>query len=634
MNVKKRIAVLGNAWSIEYLKVVMKGIHACAEENNIDVFLFVNYSTTGEREEVNIGDANIFHLLDYASFDGIILLANTFHLNEEYDYLIERLKTIDVPVFSLEYEVPGAIFYGSDNDSGMYELCKHILEEHGVRDVMFISGPEENEESNARRNSLEVALQEKGLSLKEENVLCCNWNYAEVLQLLPGWLDSCTKLPDAIVCANDMMAMATCTVLQKNGINVPKEVIVTGFDHIETAAAFSPSIATVGRRWDDIGYRAVKYLLAAMEGEIFEDMEYVGSVAIPAESCGCHTLEEDVSKRMLERRDSYNRFISGSNLVIHICNLTDTLSRAINGTQLRKKFTEVAWDYSCEGNELYICLVDSFFSSLQGGAPIPKEGYTGKMDLIFGMKDGEICKRQLIDIADLLPASALDDEKPRMYVFLPTYGDEGCFGYVVFGEERPMMYDYSLYNWMRHMNQSLSRVRQNVEMRELNNSLEKLSITDPLTGVYNRMGCEKKAYPFLEECHSRGKNAVLMFADINRMKLINDNYGHLQGDIAICTVAQAITTVLQDDWIVVRYGGDEFIMVGECIDEDEVENQLKEIAACLDNIKDRMQLVYDLKVSLGYVLVRPEESLNMSECLTRAENAMYVMKKRLHKEMK
>lgn len=625
--------MLGNAWSIEYLKVVMKGIRKCAEENNTDIFLFVNYSTNGEREEVNIGDANILHLLDYADFDGIILLANTFHLKEEYDYIIEKLKNINVPAVSLEYEIPGAKFYGSDNDSGMYELCKHILEEHGVKNVMYISGPEDNEENIARRRSLEEALRERGLELKEENVICCNWNYAEVLECLPDWLDQCSELPDAVVCANDMMAMATCTILEDRGIQVPSDVIVTGFDHIETAAAFSPSIATVGRKWDDIGYRAVKYLLCTIEGKEFQDMEYAGSVAIPSESCGCHMLESDISRRMIERRDSYNRFLSGSNIVIHICNLADTLSRAASAEQLRQMFIDAPWDFTCEGNELYVCLSDNFFSSLYGGTPIPKVGYTEKTDVIFGLKDGKIYERELINTSELLPACALNEKDPKLYVFLPTYGDEGCFGYVVFGEERPMMYDYSLYNWMRHMNQSLGRVRQNVAMNVLNNSLSKLSITDPLTGVYNRMGCERKAYPYLEECHSQGKNAVLMFADINRMKLINDNFGHLQGDFAICTVAKAITDVLQDEWIVVRYGGDEFIMVGECVNEEEVELQLRKIEMCLENTKSRMQLPYNLKVSLGYVLVRPEESLNMSECLTRAEDAMYVMKKRLHEEM-
>lgn len=75
-------------------------------------------------------------------------------------------------------------------------------------------------------------------------------------------------------------------------------------------------------------------------------------------------------------------------------------------------------------------------------------------------------------------------------------------------------------------------------------------------------------------------------------------------------------------------------MVGECIDDDYVNELLHKISEHLEEVKLQLQLPYNLKVSLGHVMVKPEETLNMSECLTRAENAMYVMKKRLHAEMK
>ena len=58
---KKRIAVCGNGWSNEYLEVVLSGIRKCAEENNVDIFLLMNYSVGDGDEYKDIGDANIFH---------------------------------------------------------------------------------------------------------------------------------------------------------------------------------------------------------------------------------------------------------------------------------------------------------------------------------------------------------------------------------------------------------------------------------------------------------------------------------------------------------------------------------------------------------------------------------------------
>jgi len=146
------------------------------------------------------------------------------------------------------------------------------------------------------------------------------------------------------------------------------------------------------------------------------------------------------------------------------------------------------------------------------------------------------------------------------------------------------------------------------------------------------MGCEKIAYPYLEKCHREGKRAVLMFADINRMKRINDKFGHIQGDVAITTVATSIREVLTDKWIIVRYGGDEFLMVGECDKEEEAEHLLKEIMSRMQENANRMKLPYKLNVGLGFVFVEPHETLDLSDCLRRADEAMYEMKKITHKE--
>ena len=136
-----------------------------------------------------------------------------------------------------------------------------------------------------------------------------------------------------------------------------------------------------------------------------------------------------------------------------------------------------------------------------------------------------------------------------------------------------------------------------MKLVELNKRLSKLSYTDGLTGVYNRMGCEGIAYPFLEKCHEQGKNACMMFADINKMKVINDKYGHLQGDLAICTVAKVIQQVLKDKWIVVRYGGDEFLMVGECNGIEKPQQLLDEIQKELERTAKEMKLPYSLRAA-------------------------------------
>ncbi len=630
---KRKIAVCGNGWSNEYLEIAMSGIRKCAEEENADVFFMLNFSVGNTEVYKQAGDININHLLEHGEFDGVILLANTFHLQPEFDYLCNIVKEKNLPAVSLEYHLPDIDFWGSDNYSGMYELCKHMVNEHGVKDVLFISGPEGNAESDVRRKALEDALGEKGYSLKEDHIIDGNWNYYEVGEKLPVWIEEYDKLPDVIVCANDVMAMAACSTLEKLDIIVPRDVKVTGFDHLLSVRTYYPTIASVDRNWDDMSYQSMKFLLKKIDGKAASESKYVNSRAVPGESCGCGACEKILHNKRIRENSSYANYVNNSFWSGHLCDITDSLSMTVSEEELHDAFSKcMVADHQYEGDEIYLCLADNFFSSLTDGKVLGHVGYTERMDLICGLKNGQVLERCIFETKDLVPGYDKDGKGGNLYIFLPLHSLEGCYGYVIFGNEVPMLYNYSVYNWTRSIEQNLSRVRQNIIIKELNNQLEKLSVTDGLTGVYNRFGCEKLAYPYLEECHKQGKRAIMMFADINKMKGINDKYGHLQGDIAICTVARVICEVLGDDWIVVRYGGDEFLMVGEDTTENSPEELMRSINEQLEKTTKKMQLPYPLKAGVGYVYVEADEKLDLSECLKRADEAMYSMKKQQHTE--
>ena len=115
------------------------------------------------------------------------------------------------------------------------------------------------------------------------------------------------------------------------------------------------------------------------------------------------------------------------------------------------------------------------------------------------------------------------------------------------------------------MSSALERARQNIKLENLNKILADISVRDELTGLYNRMGYEKIAIPYLDELRHTKQNCVIMVADINRMKVINDKYGHLQGDTAIKIVASVIKSSIPKNWKAVRYGGDEYVIIGDYI---------------------------------------------------------------------
>jgi len=626
---KKKIAVCGNGWSNEYIEIVLSGIRKCAMDNNADIFFLFNFSVMDPEDYTKIGHLNINRLLEFGEFDGIILLANTFHLQEEFDYLCKIIKEKQIPSVSLEYHLPGIDFFGSDNYSGMHELCTHLIEHHQLKNFAFVSGPKGNAESDIRRKAMEDVLAKHSLSLTEENIIYGNWNYYEVQQKLPQWLQE-HALPDVFICANDVMAMAACSVLQENDISVPADVKVTGFDHLLSARTHYPTIASVDRNWDNMGYQSLQYLFDKIAGKASICERYVNSYAVPGESCGCNPSNTISINKRIGSCNSYANYVRNTFWSGHLYDITDCLSMINTEEELHTTFSNyLKNDHAYEKDEVYFCLADNFFSSLKDGPPLLKTGYTDKLDVICGLKDGQPIARMTFDTKDLVPYYDANSDGGRMYVLIPLYSIQGSYGYAVFGDEVPMMYDYSIYHWMRSISQNFNRVRQNIMIGKLNKQLEKLSVTDGLTGVYNRLGCEKFAYPYLEQQHAQGKNTVLMFADINKMKEINDVYGHIQGDTAICTVANVISEVLTDEWIVVRYGGDEFLMVGEYSEKRHPSQLSQDINDYLKETVQKMQLPYPLNIGIGYVIIPSTEELNLSERLKEADDSMYIMKKKL-----
>ena len=123
-----------------------------------------------------------------------------------------------------------------------------------------------------------------------------------------------------------------------------------------------------------------------------------------------------------------------------------------------------------------------------------------------------------------------------------------------------------------------------------------------------------------------------MVADINRMKLINDRYGHLHGDMAIKIVASALKKSIPKEWKAVRYGGDEYVIIGEAALCENINKLKKMVIAEIESQVSGYELPFKLSVSIGYVNVASDSNLTMEECFRMADDAMYHMKEVAHKQ--
>lgn len=151
-----------------------------------------------------------------------------------------------------------------------------------------------------------------------------------------------------------------------------------------------------------------------------------------------------------------------------------------------------------------------------------------------------------------------------------------------------------------------------------------LALDDELTGLSNRRGFLLMADKVLDVCRRQGVAAALVFADLDNLKLINDRFGHEEGDRAIREMAAILTLTLRSSDVLGRVGGDEFcaLLTGKSTGEDAVER----VQFSLARRNAQSANLYPLELSIGLADFDPHEPIPLADLMDRADQAMYAAK--------
>lgn len=629
---KKKIAVFTNGWNDDYLDFALEGIRRRAAEDNIDVFIFLDYTSYDKSEEELTAELNILNLPDLSSFDGVLLLGNTLNNAGENEILRERILEAKVPAVCLEYELEGINCIRTENRNGMKELVEHMITVHGVKDVFWISGPEDNEDNIVRYEVLVETLKEHGITFDPERKFNGYWSYAIVEDQLPEVVEKMDKLPDVFMCANDNMALAACVVLEKAGYNVPQDVKVTGYDNLMSGNYYSPMLTSVDRGWNERSYQAMDSLADLMNGmPDFGDKVY-DSKFDPGESCGCSMGEEGKRLQQESRRKAFLIPVERTIFDWHLIEIDDCAARGKTLEDIHEAYSKL-WErnHPYEGDDFYICVDGDYIDSMNYDVGCRTTGYSDEVFVLYGMKDGATMPVRTMPTCDLVPDYDGESEGTSVYLFVPLHVGAENIGYLVTKNNYKIIKDFYLNSLSRHMASGIARARQNIKLENLNKVLAEISVRDELTGLYNRMGYEKIVIPYLDQLRRSKIKSVIMVADINKMKEINDVHGHLNGDRAIKTVANVIRNTIPVSWKAVRYGGDEYVIIGDYDMSGGVEAIRDEIIGKTRQVSEELNMPFRLSVSVGYVIIDPENTLENEEYFRMADEAMYETKREAHK---
>lgn len=165
------------------------------------------------------------------------------------------------------------------------------------------------------------------------------------------------------------------------------------------------------------------------------------------------------------------------------------------------------------------------------------------------------------------------------------------------------------------------------ERKRLEERLRLSSITDELTGLYNRRGFLEMGERMLKAALRLNKGIFLIFIDLNGLKLINDTYGHQAGDMALRGLAKVLKSIFRETDIVARIGGDEFILLAmESEETMKPESVIRRIEEAVALKNQDHELPFDISVSIGVTRWNPGSDLRIEDLIAEADRLMYLDK--------
>lgn len=567
---RKRIAVLTSQLEETFLKEFIEGFFEKSFSNDYDVCVFSSFNKEPDTSLKEVSEVNIFNLVNYSYFDGYVVMPDVLQVPGLMMDIEKKLMTYcdKSKVLYVDQENDYFPYILMSHHDPMICLTKHMIEEHGYTDIVFINGEKWHVYSQERLGAFIQCMNEHGLEVPPENIYYGNYWFDSGLSIIEEIIQSGRKLPQAFVCANDYMALGACEALVKNGYKIPEDVAIVGFDSCEAGRNSPAPLTSVPLPFKDYGKYAAECIDNLIHGRPMGDFEYEWQLFL-GESCGCKRNEV-----LYEKKVKRNWYISE-----HISSMFERYNGLTEDLLLQTSFkglVDVMQSYSYQIREFdafYLCLNEPWASEdICIEDTEIKVGYTDNVCpvLICGPsgKGADVVNfHDKFPVKQIIPDIHKECDHPRGFIFSPVYFEDITFGYAVisYGNEAKS-YGETYYLWLKNIMLAMECYRRNARLRKAKEEAEEIQIYDALTGMFNYDGFTKHSRPMIDRGVKNGLYNTILTIEIEGIDDINSSYGRKEGDSVIHEMAMMVFASADEGAMCCRIGND-VIMVAELTDE-------------------------------------------------------------------
>lgn len=604
---KKKFLVLTNVWNTDYISQLIRGAQKRVGGDAADFYIFNGYDIVGNqlREKK---ECEIYTLPDPEDYDAILMVVNSADSKNMVEDLITVYKELGKKFICAEMELEDACYAGVHNYRAMHRMVEHMITVHGCRNLTFIGGPEKHWDSITRLKAFRDCLKEHQLSVDEEQIILARFEYEDGIKAYQALKQKNKHLAAAVICANDDMAMGYCQAAAKDGYYPPEDFKITGFDNKKMAHYAVPSITSVNRNWEQLGYICMDALLDMINGKPCPQKIYADEILVFNESCGCKKGDQDVRKTFAE---SFHRRRQEARLQERQRRVRQFLCGSLNTQEMCENLVKCCEIFEIEKMALYLNQTIGKVSEQK-----EREGYADNM-LVLDHGTTKVVDRH----REPVPREWMEDQESKIFIFAPLHFLSQTFGYCVMPYKEEFLLNDNHRNLMDTISLALENIHQRLELDRMYKEVHQLYILDSLTGVWNRCGYNEEAEKIYKW---NAGNVYVVYLDVDDLKIINDTYGHKMGDCVIKIAAEAMKYAF-DQEMLIRMGGDEFLVVGKFETEALIKEKMEKINKFLDEYPETEKLPFKVTISMGYVCNEGKVA-SMDELVQVADHQMYLNK--------
>ena len=488
-----------------------------------------------------------YRALNYELFDLIFIICHSFHDDELVKEIVDGAKAHNVPVVLAGMELPGCWSVVNNYEEAYKDLIRHVIRGHGARDTFFIAGMKDEPNSEGRLKCYTEVLEECGLPCNPGMIAYGNYWSKPTVEVVRKLLRSRDKPPEAIFCANDVMAIAVCDTLRENGFRVPEDVIVTGFDGTPASYMVQPHLTTCGDNPRMLAEAMMDLLKKLQAGEQPPYIINHPFQPIYSESCGCPCTEN-------VRYDALSVYRRSEALNTHENDLYHTVERMLvqkdPDSFLKILSTSILPDS-------FICL-NRRFLGIYSGVDYAADSIEEELLFIPYRDKEEDLTVSDIRLSELRPQEGLE-KGITLFNSLHT-GSDVCGFYAAHTDD--LDHDAQLIKRLSDvLNLVLTIQLGNARQQLLIHHLDSTLYLDSVTGLNNLKGLTRwfEDYSANEDSHNRP--LALSVYSISRYTYIYENYGMNETEEIVRLVANRLTSSNPNALIIARISGDQFVVI-------------------------------------------------------------------------